>query len=176
MPAVAARTARWTRRYGPAVLLLAAVVAAWQAVVVLRDVPPYLLPAPDRVWAEFLEVRGLLPHHIRTTMAEALLGLLVACFAGASMAALLAGFGPLRRAVYPLLVISQNVPLIVMAPLIGVWFGYGIMPKVYIVALICFFPIVVSTTDGLLRAERDLVVLARSFGAGRFQTLRTVLV
>lgn len=167
---------RWTLRYGPAALFLVAVVAAWQAAVVVFDIQPYLLPGPGRVWTAFLEVRDVLPGHIRTTMTEAVLGLAWACVAGVGTAALLAGFATLRRAVYPLLVISQNVPMIVMAPLIVVWFGFGIMPKVLVVALIGFFPIVVSTTDGLLRAERDLVELARSYGAGRLQVLRTILI
>lgn len=163
-------------RYGPAALFLVAAVAAWDIAVRLFDLQPYLLPGPGRVWSAFLEVRGALPEHIQTTLTEALLGLLLACLVGTTTAALLAGFGPLRRAVYPLLVISQNVPMIVMAPLIVVWFGFGIMPKVLVVALIGFFPIVVSTTEGLLRADRDLIDLARSFGAGRWQVLRTILV
>lgn len=163
-------------RYAPPVLLLVALVAAWDLAVRAFDLQPYLLPSPGRVWAAFLEVRGLLPEHIQTTLTEALLGLLLACIVGATTAALLAGFAPLRRAVYPILVVSQNVPMIVMAPLIVVWFGFGVMPKVLVVALICFFPIVVSTTDGLLRAERDLVDLARSFGANRLRVLRSVLI
>ncbi|MCK9485954.1 MAG: ABC transporter permease [Dehalococcoidia bacterium] len=167
---------RWTWRYAPAGVFLLGVVALWQAAVEVFDIQPYLLPGPGRVWTAFLEVRGVLPGHIRTTMTEAVLGLAWACVAGAMTAALLAGFAPLRRAVYPLLVISQNIPMIVMAPLIVVWFGFGIMPKVLVVALIGFFPIVVSTTDGLLRAEGDLVELARSYGAGRLQVLRTILI
>jgi ABC-type nitrate/sulfonate/bicarbonate transport system permease component len=163
-------------RYAPPVLLLVALVAAWDLAVRAFDLQPYLLPSPGRVWAAFLEVRGLLPEHIQTTLTEALLGLLLACIVGATTAALLAGFAALRRAVYPILVVSQNVPMIVMAPLIVVWFGFGVMPKVLVVALICFFPIVVSTTDGLLHAERDLVDLARSFGANRLRVLRSVLI
>ena len=167
---------RLALRAAPPVLLLVALVAAWDLAVRAFDLQPYLLPSPGRVWNAFLEVRGLLPEHIRTTLTEAVLGLLLACVIGATTAALLAGFAPLRRAVYPILVVSQNVPMIVMAPLIVVWFGFGVMPKVLVGALICFFPIVVSTTDGLLRAERDFVDLARSFGANRLRVLRSVLI
>ena len=169
-------TMRLVTRYVPAVLFLAALIVAWDIAVRAFDLQPYLLPGPGRVWHAFLEVRGTLPGHIGTTMTEALLGLGIACVLGAGIAALLAGFAPVRRVVYPLLVVSQNVPMIVMAPLIVVWFGFGIMPKALVVALICFFPIVVSTTDGLLRADRELVDLARSFGASRLQVLRTILV
>ncbi len=160
----------------PALVFLAAAVAAWEVAVRALDVAPYLVPAPSRVWSAFLETRAVLPGHIRTTMTEALLGLLLACVAGVAVAAALAASATARRAVYPLLVISQNVPMVVMAPLLAVWFGFGIMPKVLIVALIGFFPIVVSTLDGLLRADRDLVDLARSLGAGRMQVVRTILV
>ena len=160
----------------PALVFLAAAVAAWEVAVRALDVAPYLVPAPSRVWAAFVETRDVLPAHLRTTLAEALLGLLAACVAGVTVAAVLGASSALRRAVYPLLVISQNVPMVVMAPLLAVWFGFGMMPKVLIVALIGFFPIVVSTLDGLLRADRDLVDLARSLGAGRTQVLRTILV
>jgi ABC-type nitrate/sulfonate/bicarbonate transport system permease component len=173
---VTSRATRMAGRYLPAVGFLAAVVAAWEGAVRVFEVQPYLLPAPSRVWQAFLEVRGVLPAHIQTTMTEAVGGLLLACVVGVLVASVLAGFGPVRRAVYPLLVISQNIPMIVLAPLIVVWFGFGIMPKVLVVALIGFFPIVVATTDGLLRAERDLVDLARSFGASRLQVLRTILI
>jgi ABC-type nitrate/sulfonate/bicarbonate transport system permease component len=78
--------------------------------------------------------------------------------------------------VYPLLVISQNVPLVVIAPLVVVWFGFGMLPKVLVVTLMGFFPIVVATTDGLLRTDRELIELARSYGGGRWQVLRGVLV
>src|SRR5690606_26927401 len=109
-------------------------------------------------------------------MTSALLGLLLACVVGALTAAVLAAFAPLRRAVYPLLIVSQNIPMIVMAPLIVVWFGFGVAPRVFVVAMICFFPIVVYTTDGLLRADRELVDLARSFGANRLRVLRSILI
>lgn len=166
---------RWAVLYAPAGLLLLAVVAAWHAGAASVG-KPYLLPSPGQVWEAFLGVRGTLPGHIRTTLTQALLGLGIACVAGAATAALLAAFAPLRRAAYPLLVISQNIPMIVLAPLIIVWFGFGMLPKAGVVAIIGFFPIVVATTDGLLRAERDLVELARSFGASRLQILRTILV
>jgi ABC-type nitrate/sulfonate/bicarbonate transport system permease component len=170
-----ARGRHWLVLYGPSALFLMAVVAAWQAAVSLMAIQPYLLPGPGRVWSAFLEVRGALPAHIKTTMTEALVGLGLACVVGAVTAAILAAWAPVRRAVYPLLVISQNIPMIVMAPLIVVWFGFGIMPKALVVALIGFFPIVVATTDGLLRADRELVELARSFGGTRLQVLRTIL-
>ena len=167
---------RRIRDYVPAVALLLALTGVWEAAVRVLDVAPYLVPAPSRIGHAFLEVRGTLPGHLRTTTAEAAVGLALSAALGAACAALLAWSTPVRRAVYPLLVISQNIPLVVIAPLLVVWFGFGMLPKVLVVTLMGFFPIVVATTDGLLRADRDLVELAHSYGAGRRQVLREVLV
>ncbi len=167
---------RAARDYAPAALLLVALVVVWEVVVRALDVAPYLVPAPSRIARAFMEVRGTLPGHLRTTTSEAAVGLALSAILGAACAALLAWSTPLRRAVYPLLVISQNVPLVVIAPLVVVWFGFGMLPKVLVVTLMGFFPIVVATTDGLLRADRELIELARSYGAGRWQVLRGVLV
>lgn len=164
------------RDYAPAALLLVALLASWEAAVRVLDVAPYLVPAPSRIARAFMEVRGTLPAHLRTTTSEAAVGLGLSAVVGAGCAAILAWSTPVRRAVYPLLLISQNIPLVVIAPLLVVWFGFGMFPKVLVVALMGFFPIVVATTDGLLRADRELVELARSYGAGRAQVLRTVLI
>ena len=160
-------TMRLVTRYVPAVLFLAALIVAWDIAVRAFDLQPYLLPGPGRVWHAFLEVRGTLPGHIRTTMTEALLGLGIACVLGAGIAALLAGFAPVRRVVYPLLVVSQNVPMIVMAPLIVVWFGFGIMPKALVVALICFFPTLVNMVRGLQSVSPQALELARILSASK---------
>lgn len=158
----------------PAILLLA-LLGTWEVAVRVLDVQPYLLPPPSAVWAAFGETRGVLPGHLRTTVIEAVGGLIVAAAGGIVTAAMLASWRPLRSLMYPLLVISQNIPMIVLAPMIGVWFGFGLTPKLLIVALICYFPIVVSTTSALLRADPDLIDLARSLGAGRWQVFRTIL-
>jgi ABC-type nitrate/sulfonate/bicarbonate transport system permease component len=121
-------------------------------------------------------VRALLPAHIATTLTEALGGLALAVAVAVPVAALVASFGPARRAILPILVISQNIPMIVLAPLLVVWFGFGITPKLLVVALIGFFPIAVSTTDGLLNADRELIDLIRGMGVSRGRVLRTVLI
>ncbi|MHA1553398.1 MAG: ABC transporter permease [Alphaproteobacteria bacterium] len=160
----------------PSIGLVAGLMAIWELAVVIFAVPDYILPAPSQVWLAFLEVRPLLPAHITTTMSEALGGLALAIAVAVPVAALIATFEPARRAVLPLLVISQNIPMIVLAPLLVVWFGFGIAPKLLVVALIGFFPIVVSTTDGLLNADRELIDLVRAMGADRRRVMRTVLV
>jgi len=159
----------------PPVLFLLVLLGLWEAAVRLFEVQSYLLPPPSAIWTAFGETRGVLLGHLRTTATEAIGGLAISAVAGALTAALLGSWGPLRRMLYPLLVISQNIPLIVIAPLLVLWFGFGLMPKLMIVALIGYFPIVVSTTSALLRADPDLIDLARSLGAKRLQIFVTIL-
>lgn len=160
----------------PATLFLVALLVGWEVWVRARDVPGYLLPPPSDLWQAFLDQRGTLPAHTRTTLGEATLGLFFAAVLGVVLAALIASVPLARRVLYPLLVVSQNIPVLVLAPLLAVWFGFGMTPKVVIVVLIGFFPIAVNTADGLLRADREMVDLVRSMGASRWQVLRTVLI
>ncbi len=162
--------------YGPAVVLLAALVGAWEVAVRVMDVRPYLVPAPSRIWDAFLATRGTLPEHTWTTGQEAVYGLLLGAGAGVAIAVALAAIPLVRRVLYPILVTSQTIPMFVLAPVLVVWFGFGMTPKVMVVALFAFFPVAVSTVDGLLNADRDLVGLVRSMGARRDQVLRHVMV
>jgi ABC-type nitrate/sulfonate/bicarbonate transport system permease component len=164
------------RRALPPLALFVALLVAWEVAVTALAIPDYILPAPSRVWAAFIEVRALLPAHIATTLTEALGGLALAIGVAVPVAALVATFESARRAVLPLLVVSQNIPMIVLAPLLVVWFGFGITPKLLVVALIGFFPIAVSTTDGLLNADRELIELIRGMGASRGRVLGMVLI
>lgn len=159
----------------PPLLALAALVGIWQLVVVLRHVAPYVLPAPSRIAVAFSGSWGLIDHDILTTTVEAAVGLAVGSLAGGLLAVAVAAVPALRRALYPLLVVSQTVPMIVLAPLLVLWFGFGLTPKVVVVALIVFFPVVVSTLAALTGVDQDLVDLVRSMGAGRLALLRIVL-
>lgn len=158
----------------PSAGLLAALVLAWEAVVRALDVPSYVVPAPSQVVRAGLEVRGALPGHVATTLTEAVAGLVLAALAGVALAALMASVPALRRAFYPLLVVSQNVPMVVIAPLIVIWFGFGLLPKVLVVLVVGFFPIAVNTTEGLLAADAGMIDLVRSMGGGRWAELRLV--
>ncbi|MBT5775676.1 MAG: ABC transporter permease [Dehalococcoidia bacterium] len=171
-----AGVAEQMRQYSPAALFLVVLVAVWEWTVRARDVADYLMPPPSQVWTAFLDQRGVLPAHIQTTLSEALLGLFFAIVLGVGLAALIASLPLARRVLYPVLVVSQNIPVLVLAPLLAVWFGFGLMPKVLIVVLIGFFPIAVNTAEGLMNADREMIALVRSMGASRWQVLRTVLV
>ncbi len=156
--------------------LLALLVVAWQAYVRVFDVPPYLLPPPSDVWHAFTEIRGTLPGHITATVTAAVLGLGVGAVVAVGLAVVIASVPIVRRVLLPLLVVSQSIPMVVVAPLLIVWLGFGLAPKVAVVALIVFFPVVVSTVAGIDATDRDLVDLVRSMGAGRARLLRSVQV
>lgn len=163
------------RRVAPLILVLA-ILAIWQVWVSVADVAPYLVPAPSQIVAAFFDARQLLWGHLLTTTSEALLGMALGALLGGLLAVAIASVTVLRRSLYPLLVVSQVIPIVVLAPLLVLWFGFGLTPKVIVVALIVFFPVVVSTVAGLTGVDRDMVDLVRSMGASRRQVLRTVLI
>ncbi|MGE0881836.1 MAG: ABC transporter permease [Acidimicrobiia bacterium] len=163
-------------RTWPPVLVLVATVVIWQGVVDLFDVKPYLVPAPSRVWDAFWATKALLPAHIRATTTTAVLGLGLGVVVAAVLAIAVASVSLLRRGLYPLLVAAQSIPTVVLAPVLIVGFGFGQLPRVIVVALVAFFPVVVSSVDGLLGADRDLTDLVRSMGAGRRVQLARVAI
>ncbi len=176
MTAIPRRMAALAREYAPALALLVALVGLWEALVRALDARPYILPAPSAIWAAFLETRELLPAHLEATATEALAGLGAAAVGGVALAVLIASVPLVRRVLYPIVVASQTVPPLVLAPLLIVWVGIGIESKLIVVALVGFFPIVVSTVDGLASADRELVALVRGMGAGKLAVLRHVLI
>lgn len=151
---------------------LAAFFAVWEVVVRVGGVDAFVLPAPSRVLGVLVAQPGFYAANAWVTVGETLVGFAVALALGV-LAALAVDASPLlRRAVYPLLIASQTVPVIAIAPLIIVWFGFGLAPKVVIIALYCFFPVAVSAIDGLRSADPDILNLLRSMGATRGQLLR----
>jgi ABC-type nitrate/sulfonate/bicarbonate transport system permease component len=161
-------------RYGPPTALVLALLVLWQLAVHLWGVEPWLLPSPTAIVNAGWEARALIAEHMLQTGLETLLGFALALATGIGLALALDSSPLVRRAVYPLMVASQTVPIIAIAPLLIIWFGYGIWPKVLVVALVCFFPIVVSTADGLRSADRDLIALVRTMGASPKQVFAKV--
>jgi ABC-type nitrate/sulfonate/bicarbonate transport system permease component len=159
------------RRYLPALALLAALIGVWQAVASLPGVDNLTLASPVETWHSLKVDRALLISNMWVTLEEVLLGLAIAIGAGAGSAILMHLFRPLREAAYPLLVASQAIPIVVLAPLFVLAFDYGIGPKLAIVALICFFPITVNMLDGLRSVDLELLKLMRTLRASRLATL-----
>ena len=163
--------ARWRRAIAPAAVLTS-LVAAWELVVRLGGVDPLLLPAPTHVAESLWEDRGILAPDLLVTGWEALAGLAAAIVGGAAIAVAMHLSPPIDRTLRPLVVGSQAVPIPVVAPLIVFALGFGFAPKILIVALICFFPVVINVADGLRESDPDARKLLRSLGAGRWQRLR----
>jgi NitT/TauT family transport system permease protein/putative hydroxymethylpyrimidine transport system permease protein len=156
----------------PLILLLLAGV--WEAYARLGPVDDFILPAPTQVATALWEDRGLLWDNLLVTAQEVALGILVALVLGAALAIVIHLSPTLRRAVYPLLVGSQAVPVVIVAPLLIVWFGFGMAPKLAIIALVCFFPVVVTTLDALGAVDPEQRKLLRTLDATRRQELRWV--
>lgn len=159
------------RRYLAPAALLALAVLAWQGVASLEGVDDLTLASPTETWDALKRDRSLLLDEAGVTAVEVVLGLVIALVLGLVVAVAMHVARPLREAAYPLLVASQAIPLVVLAPLFILAFGYGIGPKLAIIALICFFPIVVNVLDGLKSVEPDLLKLMRSLGASRWAQL-----
>jgi ABC-type nitrate/sulfonate/bicarbonate transport system permease component len=155
-------------------LLLVAIVAAWQGVASLDSVDDLTLASPVETLEALREDRSLLWDNARVTLVEVVLGLAISVAVGAVFAVAMHLSRPLRDAAYPLLVASQAIPVVVLAPIFVLAFDYGIGPKLAIVALICFFPITVNLLDGLRSVEPGLLKLMRTLGASRLRTLWAV--
>ncbi len=162
--------------HGPAraLLALALLLAAWQAVVSLTGVPRYILPSPLAVARALLEQRALLAHHAMVTATEILGGFIGGVLLGLATALLLARFRPLRRTLLPLLLISQAIPLFALAPILMLWLGYGLWPKILMAMLIIYFPVASTGYDGLRQTPQGWLDLATTFGLSRRQTLLRV--
>ncbi|MEX0993394.1 MAG: ABC transporter permease [Solirubrobacterales bacterium] len=161
------RAASWLP---PAALLVAALIA-WETLARLGRIEDYLLPAPTEVARSLVDDRELLFADAWVTAKEVLLGFGIALLAGLAIAVALHLSQALRRSVYPLVVASQAIPVIVLAPILVIWFGFGVGPKLIVIALVCFFPIVVNTLDGLGSVDRAQIDMMSTLGASRRQTL-----
>jgi len=159
------------RRYLLSAALVFAIVGIWQVVASLPGVDHLTLASPAETWRALTNDASLLFSNAATTLLEVVLGLAIAVAGGAVAAIGMHLFTPLRDAAYPLLIGSQAIPVVVVAPLFILAFDYGMGPKLAIVALICFFPVTVNLIDGLRSVEPELLKLMRSLGASRLAAL-----
>ena len=158
----------------PAATIIVLVLCAWELIVRLREFASWLLPAPSSIAYALYESNGVLAGHTLVTLEEILIGFVLALLAGVLLASGLVLSRTLETTLYPFLIASQTVPIIVIAPMLLVWVGYGLTPKIIVVALISFFPIVVNTTDGMKSVDRDVENLLRTMGANRWQIFTKV--
>lgn len=162
-------TDRRTIRVLTPLLAVTLLVGLWAALTYGGVIPGFVLPTPGSVLLTLVQQLGPMAEHISVTVSATVVGLALALVAAVLLAFVMGAFPTVRMALYPLLVISQTVPLIALAPLFIIWFGFGLLPKVLVVGLVCFFPIVVSLIEGIDAVDRDTISLLRSMGAGRRQ-------
>lgn len=161
-------------KYLPPILVVAGAIAAWEILVRANNVPAGLLPAPSAVLASIINDRNLLLDNLSVTLEEILLGFLLGLAAGIVVAIGIVYSKVFERTTYPIIIVSQTIPIFALAPLLIIWLGFGIEPKVVLVAIGVFFPITVDMVAGLRDADQEMLALLRTFRASEWQTFRTV--
>jgi ABC-type nitrate/sulfonate/bicarbonate transport system permease component len=165
---------KYTRNLLPASILLILILLGWEVVTHVFDIHPVILPAPSRILQVIFTEHSLLVDDMLFTLQEVLLGFAIGFIAGLVLAIMIVYSPILERSIYPLVVASQTIPVFAIAPLLVIWFGFGILPKVLIAALIVFFPICVSEIEGLRSAEPEMIDLLRSLSTSRWKIFRLV--
>lgn len=164
---------KWRKRIAP-VLLITLLIAVWELVVRVKDIPLYVLPAPSQVVGSLVTDWSVLAGHAGVTVMEALAGMAIALVLAVTLGIAMDAFPAVKSGLYPVLVVTQTVPMIVLAPILIIYLGFGLTPKILTVVLMCFFPVVVSFTDAMGQMDEEYVHLVRSFGAGRWEAYRLV--
>ena len=163
-----------TRRKGPAIAAVMALLLIWQGASTSGLVPGYMLPSPVDVVRAFWSERALLWENSVITLQEAFIGLALGVALGFVFAVLMDAFDVLYRAFYPVLVLTQTVPTVAIAPLLVLWFGYEMLPKIILIIVSTFFPVTVGLLDGFRSADKDAMGMLRSMGATRGQIFRYI--
>ena len=159
---------------GPSVAAVAGLLVVWQLVCTIGLVPSYMLPSPVQVVRAFVSEIPALSENSIITLQEAFIGLILGVSVGFLAAVLMDGFEVLYKAFYPLLILTQTIPSVAIAPLLVLWFGYEMTPKIILIVISTFFPVTVGLLDGFRSADRDAIGLLRSMGANRLQIFRYI--
>ncbi len=159
---------------GPSVAAVAGLLAVWQLVCTAGLVPEYMLPSPVQVVLAFVSELPALWENSLITLQEAFIGLILGVSVGFLAAVLMDAFEVLYKAFYPLLILTQTIPSVAIAPLLVLWFGYEMAPKIILIVISTFFPVTVGLLDGFRSADKDAIGLLRSMGANRLQIFRYI--
>ncbi len=151
------------------VIVIAVLLVIWQLACAFELVPGYMLPSPIEVVKAFISDFPLLMSHAKVTILEAVLGLVIGVLLGFGCAALMDSFPLVKKGLYPILVLTQTIPPVAIAPLLILWFSYGIAPKVILVVLVAFFPMAVGLLEGFQSVDEDMIRLLKSMDASRWQ-------
>jgi ABC-type nitrate/sulfonate/bicarbonate transport system permease component len=155
-------------------IFIIVLIALWEIIIKVFQVPKYILPAPTVIFHALIESREILWQHTQTTLIEASIGFFIATLFAIILAGLMNKSKLLKRVLYPILIISQTVPIIALAPIFMIWFGFNILPKVIIVVLVCFFPIVINVTEGLENVDKDMINLMKVMKASTWDIFTKV--
>ncbi len=167
------RSASITNKIYPGLSLLA-ILALWEALSLFEIVPSFMLPSPAETVSAFAHDFGLLMSHSKVTLLETLAGTVIGVSIGFAAACLMDRWEPAYKAMYPLIVLTQTIPAVAIAPLLVLWFGYDMTPKIILIVLITFFPIAIGTLEGFRSADQDAINLMRSMGANSRQIFRHI--
>lgn len=157
------------KRNLPSIIAVVLLILIWQLLCMTGRIPSYMLPSPIEVVCAFVSELPLLFENSLITLQEAFFGLVSGVSVGFFVAVLMDNFGILYKAFYPLLIITQTIPSVAIAPLLVLWFGYEMTPKIILIMLSTFFPVAVGLLDGFRSADKDALGLLRSMGANRLQ-------
>ena len=160
-------------RYFP-IIFFAAILAIWEILSRAGVFPAFILPSPSSIVMSLVTDFRSMQFHILITLYEAFAGFAIAIVLSFIIAVLMDSLAGFKKTVYPVLIISQTIPIIILAPLFIIWFGYGYTPKLVIVVLICFFPVTISLLQSLSDVDRELIDLMRSMGSSRYQIYKYV--
>jgi ABC-type nitrate/sulfonate/bicarbonate transport system permease component len=161
-------------RFWQSAFLVVFLLVLWQTVSMTGMVPGFMLPSPVRVGAAFIGDFSLLMHHLGNTLREAFWGLLIAAASAFVLAVFMDANAFLKKSLSPLLLLTQTMPTIAVAPLLILWMGYGSAPKIALVFLTCFFPMTIGLLGAFAQADPDTIRLLQSMGAGRGQIYRYI--
>lgn len=167
-------TGRLAVNYGPAVILIIVGLGIWELLIRLLDVPNFIWPPPSLIAATIRDEIGDIGHHTLVTLGEVVLGFAISVAAGLAFGIFLHLSTAVRRGVYPILIASQSIPTIVLAPVFALIMGFGIGPKLAVISLFCFFPIVVGTIDGLRSVDPEYVRMMLTLDGNRRAIFRRV--
>jgi ABC-type nitrate/sulfonate/bicarbonate transport system permease component len=156
------------------VLVLILFFVSWQLATALYTIPSWLIPSPVEIVKEGIDSWNAFSGHLKSTILLSVSGFIIGSMIGLATALVLHLMPKMKQALYPLLILSQNIPIIVLAPLLVVWFGFGFLPKIIVITLVCFFPISVSAMDGFRQTNEEYVHYMKMAGATKMQLFRKV--
>ena len=149
-------------------------LSLWEIIARLGWVQPFILPAPSLIFKALVDTLPIMKEHIMATLFSAGVGFVMAIVLSMMISMTMDRLTLVRRTLYPLIITSQTVPIVTLAPLFAIWFGFGYLPKIVIVVLVCFFPITISLLEGLASVDKDLLNLLKSMGAKQFDVYKIV--